>query len=312
MVEGLKEFFEELEDSRQDWKVKHSLYEILMVTMCGVAANGKSILEILEIASCKEQWLRDKLKLDFPNGFPSYDTVRRVLGMINPKKFEEAFIRFMEHTLSIPEGSYVSIDGKTLRGSGNKENEIEPLHLLHAYSYECGVVIGQLECHKAKTNEIPVSKELVDMLKLKDTVITADAMLCQKEVIAKIAKNNDYIIAIKGNQRYMFEGVKELFECKAEKEKFFTKTFNKGHGRIETRKYTLDTNIDWLDNRKEWKNIKAFVMCESVVISKGKERIERRYFITSLTDVKKVAKGIRSHWETREQPPLEFRYVILR
>ena len=35
------------------------------------------------------------------------------------------------------------------------------------------------ECHKAKTNEIPVSKELVDMLKLKDTVITADAMLCQ-------------------------------------------------------------------------------------------------------------------------------------
>ena len=60
-----------------------------------------------------------------------------------------------------------------------KENEIEPLHLLHAYSYECGVVIGQLECHKAKTNEIPVSKELVDMLKLKDTVITADAMLCQ-------------------------------------------------------------------------------------------------------------------------------------
>ena len=70
MVEGLKEFFEELEDSRQDWKVKHSLYEILMVTMCGVVANGKSILEILEIASCKEQWLRDSLKLDFPKDFP--------------------------------------------------------------------------------------------------------------------------------------------------------------------------------------------------------------------------------------------------
>ena len=89
MVEGLKEFFEEL-DRRVDKTGKRgnkSLYEILMVTMCGVAANGKSILEILEIASCKEQWLTDKLKLDFPNGFPSYDTVRRVLGMINPKKF---------------------------------------------------------------------------------------------------------------------------------------------------------------------------------------------------------------------------------
>ena len=70
------------------------------------------------------------------------------------------------------------------------------------------------ECHKAKTNEIPISKELVDMLKLKDTVITADAMLCQKEVIEKIAKDNDYIIAIKGNQKYMFEGVKETHELK--------------------------------------------------------------------------------------------------
>ena len=90
MLEGLKEFFEEL-DRRVDKTGKRgnkSLYEILMVTMCGVAANGKSILDILGIAKCKELfWLRDKLKLDFPNGFPSYDMVRRVLGMINPKKF---------------------------------------------------------------------------------------------------------------------------------------------------------------------------------------------------------------------------------
>ena len=49
--------------------------------------EGKSILGILRIAKCKEQWLRDKVKLGFPNGFPSYDTVRRILGMINPKKF---------------------------------------------------------------------------------------------------------------------------------------------------------------------------------------------------------------------------------
>ena len=50
------------------------------------------------------------------------------------------------------------------------------MHLLHAYSYESGVVIGQLECHKEKTNKTPVSKELVGMLKLKDTVITAMLM----------------------------------------------------------------------------------------------------------------------------------------
>ena len=67
--------------------------------MCGVAVGGKSILDILSIAGCEKQ----KVKLDFPNVYPSYDTVRRVLGMIDPKKFQEAFIKFMEHTLKIPE-----------------------------------------------------------------------------------------------------------------------------------------------------------------------------------------------------------------
>ena len=85
--------------TRLEGGVSKSLYEILMVVMCGVAVAGKSILDILSIAGCEKQ----KVKLDFPNVFPSYDTVRRVLGMIDPKKFQEAFIKFMEHTLKIPE-----------------------------------------------------------------------------------------------------------------------------------------------------------------------------------------------------------------
>ena len=64
--------------TRLEGGLSKSLYEILMVVMCGVAVGGKSILDILTIARCEEKWLRDKVKLDFPNGFSSYDTVRRV------------------------------------------------------------------------------------------------------------------------------------------------------------------------------------------------------------------------------------------
>ena len=45
--------------------------------------------------------------------------------MIRYKKFQELFIRFMENTLDIPKGSYVSIDGETLRERGNKETMFE-------------------------------------------------------------------------------------------------------------------------------------------------------------------------------------------
>lgn len=296
-MEGdLKELFEDLEDSRQDWKIKHSLYEILMVVFCGVSAGETSINGILAFARCKKQWLMDKANLTFPNGLPSYDTIRRMLGALDSKQFQKVMIRFMERTLNIPKGSYVSIDGKTLRGSGYKEDGIEPLHLLHAYSHECGLVIGQLECHKDKTNEIPVSKELLDLLKLKDTIITADAMMCQKDVIEKMSKNNDYVVALKGNQKTMFEEVKELFECPTDKTRKTMITKEKSRGRFEIREYTLETNIDWFQDKKDWKNLKAFIMCKSTVISKNKERTEKRYFITSLEDITKASLGIRNHW----------------
>ncbi len=294
MVEGI--FFEELEDSRQDWKVKHSLTEILTVVMCGVSAGEMSIYGIREFARLKESWLKKEVGLQLPNGLPSYDTVRRTLGILNPLQFQSLFIKWIESQLKIPAGSYVSLDGKTLRGSGNKAEGIEPLHLLHAYSHELGVVIGQMECSREKTNEIPVSKRLIEALKIKNTVITADALLCQKEVCKKIAKDNEYVLALKANQPMMEQEVKEFFVCPAEQTRSEITTFDKGHGRLEERTYTLDTNIGWFADKKEWKNLGAFGMCESIIRRKGKKTIEKRYFITSLKDVHTFAKAVRSHW----------------
>ena len=98
------------------------------------------------------------------------------MGLLDPKQFQSVFIRWIEEELDIPAGSYVSLDEKTLRGSGLKETGIDPLHLLHAYSHELGVVIGQMECSSEKTNEIPISKKLIEALKIKETIITADAL----------------------------------------------------------------------------------------------------------------------------------------
>ena len=208
----------------------------------------------------KEQWLRNVIGLKLPNGLPSYDTVRRVLGILDPKQFQSVFIRWIEEELDIPEGSYVSLDGKSLRGSGLKEAGIEPLHLLHAYSHELGVVIGQMECSSEKTNEIPISKKLIEALKIKETIITADALLCQKEIVKKIAKDNDYILALKGNHPLMEQEVKEFFLSPATSARSVHTSFDKGHGRTERRIYTLDTTIGWFEGKKEWKRLAAFGM----------------------------------------------------
>ena len=153
-----------------------------------------------------------------------------------------------------------------------------------------------MECSSEKTNEIPISKKLIEALKIKETIITADALLCQKEIVKKIAKDNDYILALKGNHPLMEQEVKEFFLSPATSTRSVHTSFDKGHGRIERRIYTLDTTIGWFEGKKEWKRLAAFGMVENMVTRKGKECCERRYFITSVTDVKQFAKGVRSHW----------------
>ena len=91
MVEGI--IFKQLEVSRQDWKVKHSLTEILTVVMCGVSAAEKSIYGIREFARLKESWLKEVVGLQLPHGLLSYDTVRKTLGILNPVQFQSLFIR---------------------------------------------------------------------------------------------------------------------------------------------------------------------------------------------------------------------------
>lgn len=267
MVEG---FFDEIPDSRQDWKVLHSIDEILTVVMCGVSAGENTIHGIYAFSQIKENWLKEKVGLKLANGLPSYDTIRRTLGMIDPKVFQRLFIKWIEEKLDLKEGSYISIDGKTVRGSGSEEKNISPIHLLHAYSHELGIVIGQKECRAEKKNEISACPELLDMLKIKGAVITADAMMCQKEICKKISeKKCGYVLAVKSNHKTMLEEIKSLFDGEPRKCCQIYETNDKGHGRIEKRIYYLDTDINWFSNLIEWKNLKAFGKCESHVISRG-------------------------------------------
>ena len=140
---------------------------------------------------------------------------------------------------------------------GVQEAGIEPLYLLYAYSHQLGVVIRQMECSREKTNEIPISKKLIDALKIKDAVITADAMLCQKETVKKITKGNDYILALKGNHPLMEQEMKDFFLSPATSTRTFYTIFDKGHGRTEPRIYTLDNQTGWFEEKKEWKNLAA-------------------------------------------------------
>jgi predicted transposase YbfD/YdcC len=167
--------------------------------------------------------------------------------------------------------------------------------MVSAWANANQLVLGQLKIHD-KSNEITAIPSLLDLLELKNCIITIDAMGCQKEIARKIVDDNqsDYVFGLKANQETLYDDVKLYFDTTIASDRTITR--EKDHGRIETREYFLETDTDWLWQKPMWTGLSAIGMVKSTVTEKDITREETRYFITSLNDVKVFAKAVRAHW----------------
>ena len=73
-------------------------------------------------------------------------------------------------------------------------------------------------------------------------------------------------------------------------------TVDKGHGRIEVRRYVLSARLDWLGRKSEWRGLAAVGRVESTRILGDQTTTERRYYLCSFTDLARFAEAARGHW----------------
>ncbi len=155
-------------------------------------------------AKAKEPFLRGFLRLE--NGVPSHDTFSRLFRMLDPEQFRVAFQRFMAH-FSEPCEGVVAIDGKVLRRSFDRASGRSPLHMVSAWGCEQRLVLAQIATD-AKSNEITAVPKLLEMLRLKGTIVTADALNCQRAIAQQIVdQGGDYALALKANQGTLHDDV---------------------------------------------------------------------------------------------------------
>lgn len=141
--------------------------------------------------------------------------------------------------------------------------------------------------------------QLVDILDLKGCIVTADAMNCQKAIAAKVIDGQaDYVFALKENHGVAHAEISAYMDNLALKSECSFSTVDKGHGRIETRRYWQSDDTDWFTDGYLWKGLKSFCMVESTRETGDKIEMNRRYYISSLgMNIIKAAKAIRTHWQ---------------
>ena len=298
VVEWL-EHFEDLEDTRQSGKVQYPLDEILLLVLMSVIAGAEGWVEAAAFGRQKLALLRRFAP--FEHGTPSHDQIGDVFSALDAEQFQTCFIAWTGALTKLGP-DIVAIDGKTLRRA-YQERGAKAIHMISAWAGRQRLVLGQRKVDD-KSNEITAIPELLDLLTLKGSIVTIDAMGCQKEIAAKIvAKAADYVLALKGNQGTLRNDV-ELF-CAEQKSCDFKdvtasmwRTIEKNHGRIETRVYTAIGDIGWLQNRHGWPGLRGVAMVESTrEFVDGTAEHETRFYITSLPpDAGPLAEAIRGHW----------------
>jgi hypothetical protein len=188
---GIMLILNEIEDPRQpSCNFQHSLITILFISLMGVLCGAKDWEEIVQAAHGMIDWIGQYV--DISSGIPSSQTLKRVMSLI-PTQSLGRLLNNLKSILADFAGDIIAVDGKTLRGSRGWSEEDKPLHLLHAWSTECGICLGQVAVEE-KSNEITAFPKLIESLELKGTIVTTDALHTQKKTAHAITeKQADYV-----------------------------------------------------------------------------------------------------------------------
>jgi predicted transposase YbfD/YdcC len=314
--------FSYLQDNRQEGKVQHKLIDIIFIVISAVICGCNDWKEIHMWASAETTIVWLKKYIELRNGVPSLSTIGRVFNTLDTKHFQKCFSSWMTSVIDLEDNDLVPIDGKTSRGSQEKTNDKKAIHVVSALCNSKHLVLGQVKTDE-KSNEITAIPELLDMLYIKNCIVTIDAMGAQKKIAEKIVNENkaDYVLALKGNQETLEKEVKEYYED-LEKSKVINKTLvknhldlheiktvngnlgifktiEKGHGRIEKRTYYYSTDIDWMVNAKlDWTKLTGIGMIKREIeyIGTDKITVESSFYFGSIKEVKDFARAVRNHW----------------
>ena len=295
----LQDHFASLTDPRRR-KVTYPLVNVVTIAVCAVICGADDLVAIATWGRLKRDWLATILDLEA--GIPSHDRFNAIFQALDPGAFEKCLLNWIAELHEATAGQVVAIDGKTLRGSFDKASGKSAIHMVSAWATANRLSLGQVVVD-AKSNEITAIPALLKLLELKGCLVTIDAMGCQTAIAeAILAREADYVLAVKDNQPTLHRAIEDFFTNQMEDD--FARiavgrceTQEKGHGRVEHRSYYVcDAPADLADG-KRWKGLAALGVAINITTRDGEQTDAVRYYILSRRlEAKEFADAVRSHW----------------
>lgn len=293
-------YFGIIDDPRCEVNVIHSLVNILKLVMVAVLCGMDELNKIIDYGNNKKEFLEKEFGI---TSIPSKSTLTRVIALINPKMLSLSVVCILKNLIKNKE-TQIMLDGKAIKSTDSIKTIETMMNIVTAYT-NTGISLGQIVVD-SKSNEIPAVRELIELLDVEGTIITADAMHCQKETAEAIIKNKaDYVLQLKANQKSFYEDVYAMFDDKymditnkADEYEIF-ETIEKSHGRIEKRTCYVLNNIEYFtDYLADWKGLKKIFAIKREVEKDNKITSEMSCYLSSKNaSAEELLSYTRNHWQ---------------
>jgi predicted transposase YbfD/YdcC len=295
--ESIKSNFADFPDPRMSKLCIYPIWYLFLITLSGYLAGCNTVAGLAHFAEIRAGWFADLTGLKV--AAPSYDTIWWFLARVNPKAFKELINRWLQGLPQEMKDQLLVIDGKRLKGVSDNNNIT---HIVEIFAAEGRLVIAQ-EKVPEKASETQALPALLEAIDVSGAIVSMDALYAHLDVIKEVLnKGADYIVGIKGNQSNLKAEVYNFFE-QAKLVNYEgiegisrEETYEKGHGRIESRHVCVVNALDWLPQRKKWHLQSIIEVRSERKIGDKVEQAIRYYGSSRKAGAKKFANWIRGHW----------------
>ena len=305
MERSFFDIFSDLDDPRHDKNKKYPLMDVIILAIYGTLIGFEDFTNMSYYFKKREVELVEKLELSA--GIPSHDVFSDVFRAIDVEAFMELFVEWIKSIISAKTGDHIAIDGKAVRAATKRSAGERVPYIISAFLVGCGISIGQ-KIVGDKTNEITEIPNILDIIEIKESFVTIDAIGTQTKIMDKIIeKGGHFCLQLKANQKETFQATRLFFDdlmvthpTVYEKLDTYREMTSNDHGRVEKREYRV------LDNPNDiklilgdrWPQVHCIGMAKLTPKTGVDESKEEHYHLLDLpVSAEKYASLARGHWE---------------
>lgn len=290
-----------IKDHRRRQGRRYQLGHILLFAIFAILSGATSYRQIHAFIKMHYAVLDAVLALNWKR-LPAHTTIRALIQDTSPAVLEACFRAYSaELAKHAGDKRFVGFDGKVLRGSFDHFQDQKAIQVLSAFLAEDRIILAHEEIAE-KTNEIPTAQDLITGLGLAGYIFTFDALHCQEKTLeAAQMTGNQVIVQVKENQPTLFQDCQVTAASQLPAE-VYQEPPNKTHGRIESRKVEVFTQLHLTDTDK-WAHVAAIVKVERqrLVLNTRTKCWQRSdetsfYIATTVLRAQEFCVGIRGHW----------------